>query len=84
MASSVMGMLLFEVRLRTPSSSDRTLQPVIAPISDVGISRLRSADPFRDPKLSATMPPIGLGGGVVALGGTALAWFAMAFSHGIN
>jgi hypothetical protein len=30
------------------------------------------------------MPPIGLGGGVVALGGTALAWFAMAFSHGIN
>jgi hypothetical protein len=30
------------------------------------------------------MPLIGLGGGVVALGGTALAWFAMAFSHGIN
>jgi len=58
--------------------------PMRRPISDIGISRLRSADPFRDPKLSATMPPIGLGGGVVALGGTALAWFAMAFSHGIN
>src|SRR6478609_8547300 len=43
MASSVMGMLLFEVRLRTPSSSDRTLQPVIAPPTPLAAAPYRAS-----------------------------------------
>jgi len=36
-------MLLFEVRLRTPSSSDRTLQPVIAPPTPLAAAPYRAS-----------------------------------------